>query len=82
MSQILIENATIVTMDSQRRVLEGGSLLIDGDHLPTVEAGTPEIRPEMEIIDARGKIILPGLINTHVHTSQQLGRGLADDVPC
>ena len=34
----------------------------------------------IEIIDAKGKIILPGLINTHVHLSQQLGRGIADDV--
>jgi len=81
MPQILIVNATIVTMDSHRRVFEGGSLLICGDRLAAVGAGTPEKRPEMEIIDALGKIIIPGLINTHVHTSQQLGRGLADDVP-
>jgi len=63
-SQILIANATIVTMDSHRRVFEAGSLLIDGDRLAAVGTGTPEKRPEMEVIDARGKIILPGLINT------------------
>ena len=72
MSQILIVNASIVTMDSQRRVLEGGSLLIDGDRLAAVGVGTLEKRPEMEVIDAQDKIILPGLINTHAHSSQQL----------
>jgi len=33
-----------------------------------------------EVYDAEDKIVIPGLINTHVHLSQQLGRGLADDV--
>ena len=33
------------------------------------------------VIDARGSLVMPGLINTHVHLSQQLGRGLGDDVP-
>lgn len=33
-----------------------------------------------ETVDASGMVVLPGLVNTHCHTSQQLGRGLADDV--
>ncbi|MBN1247752.1 MAG: amidohydrolase, partial [Anaerolineae bacterium] len=35
---------------------------------------------DITYLDLRGRWILPGLINTHVHTSQQLGRGLGDDV--
>lgn len=81
MASILIKNATIVTMDRERRVLEGGSLLIEGDRLAAVTPEVLEEKPGMEVIDARGKIVIPGLINTHVHTSQQLGRGLGDDVP-
>lgn len=81
MSQTLIEHATIVTMDSQRRLPKGGSLLVEDGLLVAVAPGPLDRRPGMEVVDARGKIVLPGFINTHVHTSQQLGRGLADDVP-
>ena len=81
MSQTLIVNGTIVTMDSQQRVPEGGSLLIESKCLAAVAPGTMKQQPEMEVVEAQGKIVLPGLVNTHVHTSQQLGRGLADDVP-
>lgn len=38
------------------------------------------VNADAEIYDVQGKIILPGLVNTHVHLSQQLGRGVADDV--
>lgn len=33
-----------------------------------------------EVINCKGKMIMPGLANTHVHISQQPGRGLGDDV--
>ena len=38
------------------------------------------MKPGAEVVNGRGKYVLPGLVNTHVHTSQQLGRGLGDDV--
>src|SRR5690625_1567007 len=41
---------------------------------------TEHVQVDAEVIDCSGKIIMPGLVNTHVHTTQQLGRGLADDV--
>lgn len=82
MSLTLIENALVVTMDDRRRVLAPGAILVDGRTLAAVApADDPELAGlDAQRIDASGKIILPGLINTHVHLSQQLGRGLADDV--
>ena len=81
MSQILLKNAYIITMDSSRLVYSKGDLLIENDTIITVGIVPPGVLSlEAEVIDCSGKIVMPGLINTHVHTSQQLGRGLADDV--
>jgi 5-methylthioadenosine/S-adenosylhomocysteine deaminase len=43
---------------------------------------TPDLRigPALETMPATGRIVIPALVNTHCHTSQQLGRGLGDDV--
>ncbi len=81
MSKILIKNAFIITMNAKNEIYDGGSLLIDGNIIQAI-GKVPEdlITKDTEIYNAQGKIILPGLINTHVHLSQQLGRGLADDV--
>src|SRR5215813_10998690 len=80
---VLIERGTIVTMDAGRRVIESGTIAIRGERI--VAIGTDE---EMFLkymgrhtIDATGKVILPGLINTHTHAAMVLFRGLADDLP-
>ena len=38
------------------------------------------MKPDAEVIDLQGKYVLPGFVNTHVHTSQQISRGVGDDV--
>jgi 5-methylthioadenosine/S-adenosylhomocysteine deaminase len=55
-------------------------VLIENDRLASVTAEALKETPNMAVVDARGKLIIPGLINTHVHAPQQLARGLADDV--
>ncbi len=85
-SRLLVAHADwLVTMDGERRIISDGAVAIEGDRI--IEVGkTADIasrfRPE-KTIDARGKLVRPGLIDTHVHNSQQLGRGLADccDLP-
>lgn len=80
--QILIKNGYLVTMDAELLVYDKGDILIEDDLIKEVGNFSYElVKRDAEIIDARGKIILPGFVNTHVHTSQQLGRGLGDDVP-
>ncbi len=82
MGQILIKNGYLVTMDAELLVYDKGDILIEDDLIKEVGNFSHElVKRDAEIIDARGKIILPGFVNTHVHTSQQLGRGLGDDVP-
>src|SRR6266446_5856432 len=82
MDTILIKNAGwVVTMDPDRRIFADGAVAIEGDRI--VEVGkTNELAARhnaQKVIDARGKLVLPGLIDTHVHNTQQLGRGLADE---
>src|SRR6516225_1436240 len=81
MDTILIKNAGwVVTMDPDRRIFADGAVAIEGDRI--VEVGKTEQlaakHKAQKVIDATGKMVLPGMIDTHVHNTQQLGRGLAD----
>ena len=81
MSTVLIKGGTIITMDAHRRVIRDGAILIEDSGISLigkVDEVRPRSRAEFEI-DATGKIVLPGLIDTHVHLAQALIRGCADD---
>lgn len=81
MKQILLKNGFVVSMNKKEQVFTQGSILIENDRIKAVgDVEQSLIAFDAEIVDVKGKIIMPGLINTHVHTSQQLGRGLGDDV--
>eukprot|EP00274_Cyanoptyche_gloeocystis_P001703 CAMPEP_0196665540 /NCGR_PEP_ID=MMETSP1086-20130531/61485_1 /TAXON_ID=77921 /ORGANISM="Cyanoptyche gloeocystis , Strain SAG4.97" /LENGTH=442 /DNA_ID=CAMNT_0042002349 /DNA_START=122 /DNA_END=1450 /DNA_ORIENTATION=- len=69
-------------MDRERRVLEAGAILIEGTTIVKLFTAneTVETTDETDVVDLEGRIVLPGLVNTHVHTSQSLARGLGDDV--
>ena len=73
---LLITNATIVTMDPQRRVLENGTIAIRGDEILSVNSIDPKTIQAKQTIDARSKLILPGFINGHTHVPMSLFRGL------
>ena len=69
----LIRGATIVTMDRQGDLV--GDLLVRGS---TIAAIAPRIEPgEAEIVEATGSIVIPGLVNAHMHTWQTALRGIA-----
>lgn len=72
----LIKDALIVTMNQDREVLRG-DLLVDGDRI--VSIGQIEDGAD-RVIDARGQVLIPGLIQAHVHLCQTLFRGQADDL--
>lgn len=73
MNQILIQNPrSIVTCDDQDTLLEGCDLLIEGREIVKM---APNISPAgCHVIDATGKIVYPGLINTHHHLFQSFVR--------
>ena len=80
--RILLSNAVVVTMDAQRRVFSTGSIGIDNDAIAFVcETGAePDEWRRCETWDLAGKVVIPGLINTHTHAAMTLLRGYADDM--
>lgn len=82
MSKILIENGTVLTVNPNDDVIAEGFLFIEDDHIEAVGEGKASGSYQQqadEIIDAAGQIVMPGLVNSHVHLQQSLVRGLADD---
>ncbi len=77
--KILLKNAMVITMNEKREVYREGNVLIEDDRITKIghfqDTGDCD-----EVMDCKGKIIMPSFVNTHTHTSQQLARGLADDV--
>ncbi len=74
MGTLLIKNAYIVTMDDhQREISEGGLFIRDGFIEQVGEVGELAKTAD-EVLDLRGHIVLPGLINTHHHFYQTLTR--------
>ncbi len=81
---LLITGGTVVTMDADRRIIENGYVIIKGDTIVAVGEGLPQL-PNGPIftkqsIEAKGALVLPGLINGHTHVPMTLLRGLHDDV--
>lgn len=80
---LLIKNGMIITMDPDFKIIKKGWVGIKNSRIEKVGTGIPE--PDAVItgewIDAKGGIIMPGLINTHTHLPMSMFRGFADDLP-
>ena len=79
---LVVTNGTVVTMDAQRHVLENGAVAVRGDSIVAVgpSADIAAQYDAAKIVDARGAIVMPGLINGHAHAAMSLFRGVADDL--
>jgi 5-methylthioadenosine/S-adenosylhomocysteine deaminase len=80
---IVIHNGTIVTVNPYFDIIEDGIVCIKKGRLERIEPRiSGSLIPEAnEIIDAKGGIIMPGLVNTHTHLPMSIFKGLADDLP-
>ncbi len=80
-ADIIIYNCTILPMDDRGIIKEGliaiknGTITYAGE-----EAKAPRMRAE-KVIDGRGKVAMPGLVNCHTHLAMTLFRGIAEDQP-
>ncbi len=79
---LIIRNGTVVTMNAPKTVIENGAIAVRKSEI--VAVGTvAEITQKFsstQTIDAGGKVVIPGLINTHTHIPMTLFRGIADDL--
>jgi len=81
MLRLIINNIDyLVTVDQSRRIIRDGALVIQDGRIVAV-GKTAEFPPSPgdDVIDGRGKLALPGVFDTHVHNSQQLGRSCGDE---
>ena len=76
---IIIGNGKIVTRDAENPFIENGSVAVEGKLIK--EAGdTAALRtkyPDAEYIDAKGKLVMPGFINAHMHYYSTFARGIS-----
>ena len=85
----LFSNATLLPMTASADDMQTftGSLGVEGDRIAFISAAEAdaaafrEAHPGLREIDCRGRLVMPGLINTHCHAAMSLQRSLADDIP-
>ena len=77
----ILANGRLITRDSALPYLADGGVAIDGGRIAAVDstAALQENYPGVEFVDAKGGVIMPGLINAHTHIYSALARGLAID---
>ncbi|WP_394829816.1 amidohydrolase [Pendulispora albinea] len=79
---MLFTNATLVTMNPTRDIVTDGAIAVEGPRI--VQVGkSKDLRgsyPEEQTIDLGGKLVIPGLVDTHVHLAQAMLRGSADEL--
>lgn len=72
----------VITMDGARRVLKDGAVLVRGAVIEAVghRAALAALAPDAEPVALDGHALLPGFVDGHLHATQMLARGLADDI--
>jgi 5-methylthioadenosine/S-adenosylhomocysteine deaminase len=80
---ILIKNISIVTQNKNRQIIKDGAIAIEKDRLKEIGQSRElekKYKKAGKVIEGRGKVALPGLINAHGHLAMSLLRGYADDL--
>lgn len=73
----LIKNATLLDMVGEEPNLRKTDILIEENKIVKIEENIEE--PNIEIIDAKEKVVMPGFVNTHTHLAMSIFRGYKDD---
>jgi 5-methylthioadenosine/S-adenosylhomocysteine deaminase len=78
--RLIIRDGIVLTLNDDNDVLFGGTVVIDGDRIAAI-AGPEEAvgTDSATVLDATGKVVMPGLIDLHYHTA--LGKGWSDHLP-
>jgi putative selenium metabolism protein SsnA len=79
--RLLVRGGTLVTLGAPCRVLAGHDLVLDGERIARMAPAGAVAGPFDRELDARGKVVLPGLVNAHMHFYSTLVRGLGKAAP-
>lgn len=77
MKPLLLKGAQVITMAAGRPDVERTDVLVEGDRIAAIGEALPS--DGAEVVDLRGRIVIPGLINAHLHTWQTALRGVGAD---
>ena len=77
----VIRNTTIVTGDSGRTILYDAAIAVQDDSITALGSSDDVAAkyPDAEVIDGRGKVVFPGLVNCHTHLLATADRGILED---
>jgi 5-methylthioadenosine/S-adenosylhomocysteine deaminase len=79
---LVVRNGIIITVDGNRRILNPGSIAVNGPDIVAIDtpANIAARYTAADTIDAAGRVVMPGLINTHTHAAMVMYRGLGNDL--
>lgn len=79
---LIVQNGTVVTMNAQRQLVKNGAIAVNRGKIVAVGTAAEIARKfsSKQTVNASGKVVIPGLINTHTHVPMSLFRGIADDL--
>ncbi|OQB28899.1 MAG: Atrazine chlorohydrolase [Chloroflexi bacterium ADurb.Bin180] len=79
---MIYEHGLLITVDAERRIIGDGAMVVRDGRFAAIDktATLRERFPLEQRIDLKGKVVTPGLVNTHVHLAQAMIRGCADDM--
>lgn len=81
-ADLIVTNGLVVTIDKTGNIYENGTIVIKGDEIIDI-GNTEDVFAKYsakEVINAEGKIVMPGFVNAHTHMGMTIFRGLADDL--
>ena len=79
-ADLLIQGGMVLTLDEQDSIIDPGDIAIKGDTILEIGPDLMAKYPGSEVLEARGQLVMPGLVNAHIHAAMTLFRGLADDL--
>ncbi|MDE7064576.1 MAG: amidohydrolase family protein, partial [Desulfovibrionaceae bacterium] len=79
MKTLLVKGGTVITMNPGREVIRA-DIVIEDDRIAAIGDNPPQAAAADDVLDAGGRVVIPGLIQAHIHMTQTLFRGLADDL--
>lgn len=79
---MIFKNATIITMNPKREIIVDGAIAVTGKVIVDVGKSKDLVEkyPQKKQYDCNGNVLMPGLVDTHVHLAQAMIRGCADDL--